>query len=548
MFGSAAEALTGASLLDLLRARAGGADGDGATSAREIEAIERHFAAATPFRDLPLAVQIDGQPCWWSLTAKPLPDADGRPMGWRGVAADVTETQRANRRLLWLAHFDPLTGVANRHRLRADMASLLDSPTVADRSFAVLCLDLDHFKLVNDTLGHTVGDGLLREVAKRLRELTRSGDTVARLGGDEFAIILRGIASSAEAEVLTQCIVDGLAVPSEVQGARLVARASIGVALAPRDGDDIDNLLNHADLALYAAKADGRGRLRVFNAQMATVTRRRLRVEQALRGALDRGEMWLAFQPQVDLGAWRVTGFEALLRWRHPELREVSPVEFIPVAEDTGEIQALGAWVLREACREAARWPGKLTVSVNVSPVQAMTGDLCVIALQALADGGLSADRLELEITESIFMKESSTTMAILMALRDAGMRIALDDFGTGYSSLAYLRRFPFDTLKIDRSFVREIGARRDLRAIVKMIIGLADTLGMRTVAEGVETEPQASVLRRYGCHSIQGFMVAKPMPAASVASFLGSWGMQPTAQGGEPVQTGLLPLTEHLQ
>jgi diguanylate cyclase (GGDEF)-like protein len=409
----------------------------------------------------------------------------------------------------------------------------------------VLYLDLDHFKTINDTLGHAIGDGLLKEVASRLLAATRQSDTVARLGGDEFAIVLSDVATSDEAEHLTERLLKGLQAPCEVQGARLAIRASIGVALAPRDGSDIDALLNHADLALYAAKSAGRGEFRLFVPHMAALTRRRLLIEQALRGALERGELSLAYQPQVDLTDWRVTGFEALLRWHHAELGDVPPDEFVPVAEEAGLIQDFGRWALQQACREAQRWPAELSVSVNVSAVQAMSPDLCQVALDALHDSGLAPHRLELEITETTFINEAEVTMSNLRALHDAGMRIALDDFGIGYSSLAYLRRFPFDTLKIDRSFVRDLRHQRDLRAIVRMIVALATTLNMRTVAEGVEEPAEVEVLGRYGCHMVQGYLVARPMPAHHVAGFLAGWGAPRHPDGPEALSTDLLVPSE---
>jgi diguanylate cyclase (GGDEF)-like protein/PAS domain S-box-containing protein len=530
--------LTAVPVLEMLQRVATEEDGSG-----RVEAIGRHLRNGTPFRNLPLTTTRDGRTRWWSLTAKPLHDADGQRTGWRGVAANITKAQRANRRLTWLAQFDPLTGLANRQQFRSQLAELLAPGLPATQACAVLCLDLDHFKAINDTLGQAVGDGLLQEVARRLLACTRRTDTVARLAGDEFAIILRDVSSVQEAEQLTGRLLESLQAPCEARGARVAVRASIGVAMAPRDGSDTDALLNHAFLALKAAKSAGRGDFRLFAPQMAAVTRRRLLIEQALRDALARGELSLAFQPQVDLTDWRVTGFEALLRWSHAELGDISPAEFVPVAEHAGLIQAIGQWVLVRACREAARWPDGLIVSVNVSPAQVMSRDLCRISQAALRDSGLAPERLELEITESIFMNETDATMLILHSLHDAGMRIALDDFGTGYSSLAYLRRFPFDTLKIDRSFVREIMSLEESRAIVKMIIDLAHTLDMRTVAEGVDEPAQVSVLGRYSCNTVQGYLVARPMPADQVSDFLAGWGSLPRPGVHDAKPTELLPL-----
>ncbi len=521
-FGLPTAQLAQRTMLELLRTRL--ADDDAARA--QWTSLRRHLADGQPFRDLPLAFAGDDRTRWWSFSAKPLVDAAGRCTGWRGVAADITDAHDANRRLTWLAHNDALTGLCNRHRFRSELAALLaqqGAPGEAG-SFALLCVDLDHFKTINDTLGHAVGDDLLQEVARRLSERTRRNDTVARVGGDEFAVILRGVFTREEVEALTRRLLDGLQAPCEVQGARVAVRASIGVAMASYDGGDIDTLLNNADLALYAAKSAGRGEFRFFAPDMAALTRRRLLIEQELREALARGELSLAFQPQVRLADCRVTGFEALLRWYHPELGQVSPAEFVPVAEEAGLIAPIGEWVLAEACRQAASWPGELMVSVNVSPVQVMSQDLCRVALDTLQATGLAAARLELEITESIFLNETASALQSLEALHAAGMRVALDDFGTGYSSLAYLRRFPFDTLKIDRSFVRESMSQRDAQAIVESIAGLARMLNMQIVAEGVEEASQVEMLKQHGCDAIQGYLVARPMPAGEVHTFLRDW------------------------
>ena len=522
LFGLPAAQLSASPALDLL---AGLVTDE---HAHQLAALRDSLEAAVPFSRLPLALTREGHTRWWSLTAKPLFDVTGRRTGWRGVAADITDAQRANRQLTWLAHFDTLTGLANRYQFRSDLADLLRPAVGGPRPFAVLCLDLDHFKTINDTLGHAVGDGVLQEVARRLLGRTRRSDTVARLGGDEFAVILRDVETQAEAGVLTQRLLDGLQSPVDVQGTRILVRTSVGIAIAPRDGSEIDALLNHADLALYAAKSEGRGEFRFFAPQMGAQTRRRLSIEHALRGAVARRELSLAFQPIVSLAAWQVLGFEALLRWEHPELGAVLPAEFIPVAEETGLIDEIGQWVLDEACRQAVRWPDALTVSVNVSPVQAMSQNLLQAAMSALRRHGLPAGRLELEITESVFISDVPATVEVMRSLHAAGLRIALDDFGTGYSSLAYLRRFPFDTIKIDSSFVHELMDRHDAQAIVGMIVGLARALHMRIVAEGVERPDQARALHWHGCDALQGAVLAEPMPAGEVPAFLVHWPTRP--------------------
>ena len=496
-----------------------------------------------PFKDLLLPLPASGKTRWWSLTAKPLLTAEGRCVGWRGVATDITEARRANSKLTFLAHYDALTGLANRHQLRAQLADLLTPGAGAAQPCALLCLDLDHFKTINDTLGHAVGDGLLQEVARRLLASIRLSDTAGRLGGDEFVVILQDVKSREEVAVLTRRLLDNLHQPCEIQGASISLRTSIGVAMAPADGVQIDTLLNNADLALYAAKSESRGDFRFFEPRMATQTRRRLQIEHGLRDAMGNGELRLVYQPQIDLKHWRVIGFEALLRWQHPELGEVSPAEFIPVAEESGLILDMGHWVLSEACAAASDWPEAVHVSVNVSSVQAMSADLCEAIRQILAGLGMPARRLELEITESVFLNESHATIQGLRSLKALGLRIALDDFGTGYSSLAYLRRFPFDTLKIDHSFVRELMARGDARAIVRTIIGLARTLNMNTVAEGVEEPQQLEVLAGLGCGAIQGHYVAHPMPATEVPAFLTTWSARARPEPAHLRRTDAIPL-----
>jgi diguanylate cyclase (GGDEF)-like protein len=391
----------------------------------------------------------------------------------------------------------------------------------------VLCLDLDHFKSVNDSLGHAAGDALLRIVGDRLRAATRRSDTVARLAGDEFAVLMAADEPT-EIEQLSQRLLESLRAPCEIGGVNVATRASIGVALAPHHGNDVDTLMNHADLALYAAKSAGRDEVRFFTPDMAMSTRRRVALEQALRQALPRGELRLVFQPQVRFSDWRIEGFEALLRWRHPEFGDVSPSEFVPVAEEAGLMPVIGQWVLVEACRQAMNWPQPLSVSVNVSPVQATTPDFVDRVFAAAQDGELPLQRLELEITESLFLQESTATSLALHQLNRAGVRLALDDFGTGYSALAHLRHFPLQTLKIDRSFVRELSNRGNARSIVRMIVGLARTLNMRTVAEGVEEPAHAAVLGRYGCDLLQGWLASRPIEADAVAAFIASWPDRP--------------------
>ena len=493
-------------------------------TAQVIRQLYKSVGQHLPFRDLVIPLDALGNRRWWSLSAKPLFDAAGRCVGWRGVAADVTETQRATEQLTYLAHFDALTGLMNRHRFRARVAELLEPRDGHMASCAVLLLDLDHFKTINDTLGHAAGDTLLQEMARRLCAAMPPGAAVARLGGDEFALALPGEAGEESIAQITRDLQLALHAPCDLQGATVSVRSSIGIAIATGATAQIDALLNHADLALYAAKSDGRGKFCFFAARMAAQTRRRISIESQLRGALARGEISVVFEPQVDLLRWRVTCFEALLRWNHPELGTIPPLEFIPVAEDSGLILEIGDWVMREACRHAAQWPESVYVTVNVSAVQVMNDGLVERLRAILRETGLAPGRLELEITESTFLSETRSTLTVLHALHRMGVRIALDDFGTGYSSLAYLRSFPFNTLKIDAAFVRELMTRKDARAIVKTIIALAATLRMDTVAEGVEEPAQVNVLERYGCKAIQGHYMARPLSGALVAEFLDDW------------------------
>ncbi len=489
-------------------------------------ALHEKLTEGHPFRDVQVSLLLDGKQRWWSLTAKPLVDERGRPLGWRGVARDVTQARMADRKLAWLAHFDTLTGLTNRAHFRVLLEKALAHTRRYGGGGAVMCLDLDGFKNVNDTLGHATGDVLLTEVGKRLRDAVGNGrsDVVARLGGDEFAVLLRTATTEADVAGVAQQILDAMKPPCITQGAEIPVRASIGIARFPEDGLSVDEMMQHADLALYDAKANATGSMRFFAQRMGEQVRRRLILERDLREALERKQLHLHFQPKVDLNTWRVLGFEALLRWNHPEHGDIPPAEFIPVAEEAGLILAIGEWALLEACVHAARWPEELQVAVNISPVQVMAQNLPDAVQNALRVSGLAAHRLELEITESVFINETRGTVGRLHALRRLGVAIALDDFGTGYSSLAYLRRFPFDTLKIDRAFVRELLVSRDARAIVRNILALAKALRMSTVAEGVEEPAQVKVLEAEGCDIVQGYYVAKPLPADQVLHFALTW------------------------
>jgi len=415
-----------------------------------------------------------------------------------------------------MAHHDALTDLPNRALLRERLDAALAYVRRGD-SLAVHYLDLDHFKSINDTLGHAVGDDLLKAVAERLRGCVRDTDTVARLGGDEFAIVQIGLRDIREAADMAQRILDLFRSPFEPGGHHVTADASVGVAIAPNDGLDADQLIKNADLALYGAKADGRGTYRFFESEMDVRMKARRSLEIDLRHALHRGEFELHYQPQINLLSNRVCGCEALLRWRHPERGMISPAEFVPVAEETGLIVALGEWVVRQACTDAEKWPQDVKVAVNISPAQLMNQNLLPMVVNALATSNLKADRLEFEITEAVLLQNNERTMAALHQLRDLGARIALDDFGTGYSSLSYLRRFPFDKIKIDRSFIKDLSGEGGSLAIVQAIMNLAFSLNMTTTAEGVETEQQLEIVKALGCTELQGFLFSAAIPARDI-------------------------------
>ncbi|MBB5686381.1 putative bifunctional diguanylate cyclase/phosphodiesterase [Sphingobium boeckii] len=435
----------------------------------------------------------------------------------RSFNAMSTGIAERENRIAHLAFHDSLTDLPNRVLFREQLDADLRRATHRDAPVAVLCLDLDGFKSVNDTLGHPVGDEMLKLVSKLISELCGEAH-LARLGGDEFAIILNDQAATDRPRALAQSIVDRLREPLFVAGHSVATGASIGIAIAPHDGDDADTLLKNADLALYRAKQDGRSTFCFFEPALDAAARARRQLELDMREALSEGQFRLDFQPVLCLKNDRISGFEALLRWHHPTRGLVSPVEFIPVAEDTGLIIQIGEWVIHEACRQAKSWPAHMRVAVNVSPLQFRSPGLKGVIVQALAYSGIEPHRLEIEMTESIFLENTDDTLALLHSLRALGIRFALDDFGTGYSSLSYLRSFPFDKIKIDRSFVTGIASEQNAAAIVRAIVDLATALGMETTAEGVELESQMAELRAQGCGTIQGFLYSRPVSAEQAA------------------------------
>ncbi len=434
---------------------------------------------------------------------------------------DITERKRAESRLAFMAQHDALTGLPNRTLLRQQMDDMLLHTRRSAERLAVLVLGLDNFKAVNDTLGHGVGDMLLRGVAKRLRSTLREEDAIARLNSDEFAILQSGVTRPEDATLLARRLLEAIADPFLLDEHSVVIGASIGIAVSPGDGDDSDKLLKNADLALSRAKNDFRGTFSFFEAEMDARAQCRRKVEIDLRNAIQNDLLQPYYQPLVDLATGRITGFEALVRWPDPERGMIPPGEFIPVAEETGLINAIGSLMLRRACADAALWPDDVRVAVNLSPLQFRIGNLLSLVMDALKQSGLSARRLELEITETLLLEKSSEVLATLHALRALGVRISMDDFGTGYSSLSYLRSFPFDKIKIDRSFVQEVDANRDAQAIIRSIVSLGKGLGVTITAEGVETEAELSCLRAEGCHEGQGFLFSRARPHAEIVALL---------------------------
>jgi diguanylate cyclase (GGDEF)-like protein/PAS domain S-box-containing protein len=434
---------------------------------------------------------------------------------------DITERKRAEARLAFMAQHDGLTGLPNRNLLRQHMDEVLSHSRRGAEKVAVLVLGLDNFKAVNDTLGHGIGDKLLRAVAKRLRSTLREEDTLARLNSDEFAIVQSGLLRPEDAVLLARRLLEAIGDPYLFDGQSVVIGASIGIAMSPGDGDESEKLLKNADMALSRAKNDSRGTFSFFESEMDARAQSRRRIEIELRDAIQNDVLRPYYQPLVDLSTGRITGFEALVRWPHPDRGMISPAEFIPVAEETGLINGLGGLMLRRACMDAVMWPDEVHVAVNLSPLQFRVGNLLSIVMDALKQSGLPAKRLELEITETLLLEKSSQVLATLHALRALGVRISMDDFGTGYSSLSYLRSFPFDKIKIDQSFVRDLGSNREGQAIVRSIVSLGIGLGVTITAEGVETEAELSCLRLEGCHEGQGFLFSRARPNAEIVALL---------------------------
>jgi diguanylate cyclase (GGDEF)-like protein/PAS domain S-box-containing protein len=481
----------------------------------ELTALVSIAMSGSAYRDIEVPVLINGEERWWCISGRPQLDADGKIVRTRGTTSDITEAKHAAAKIAHLARYDSLTDLPNR-MLFGETLTRAIARRPENKLLAVLYLDIDHFKSINDMLGHAIGDQVLKIAASRIENSLGLNDIVGRQGGDEFSVILPEIASRAEAEAVADAIVAALAEPIIIDDQQINTGASVGIAYAPDDGESAQDLIKSADLALYHAKQNGRGRHSTFEINMHEAMKARRQIEIDLRSAINRDELELYYQPLINLESGDIIGYEALLRWNHPN-GMVMPDTFIPVAEETGLIVPLGEWVIRNALNEVKRWPEHLGVAVNLSPAQMRSPNLIPTIVNALAASGVQPHRLEMEITETVLMQDTDANLSVLHKLRALGVRIALDDFGTGYSSLNYLRSFPFDKIKIDRCFVNDVDSRDDSRAIVRAVTGLASSLGMVTTAEGVEREDQLDELRREGCTEVQGYFFSRPMPANHV-------------------------------
>ncbi|MET3924312.1 EAL domain-containing protein [Devosia sp. 2618] len=483
--------------------------------------METAVANQETFQDLELRVMADGKERWWNLTGKPAFDETGKSFGYIGTGSDVTDRKIAERRITTLAHHDPMTGLLNRTRFTEQLNSCVAKLERYGTPFSVLYLDLDQFKLVNDSRGHLAGDKLLVQVAKRVQDVVRETDWVARLGGDEFAII---VSTNSNAEAVAQLslrLIENIGRPYIIDGDQVSIGVSIGIAMAPANGTRPDQILRNADLALYRAKADGRSVYRFFESQMDSEARERRLLEVELRDALSKDELVLYYQPLVSAVDEHTVGFEALIRWNHPMRGLVPPAEFIPVAEQSNLIVDIGDWTIEQACLAAASWPERMTVAVNLSAKHFRRSDIAVVVTKALSISGLAPERLEIEITEGLLLENPDEVVEKLTEIRRLGVTIAMDDFGTGYSSLSYLLKFPFDKIKIDRSFVDASSDDEVARDILKTIASLGKTLKLTITAEGVETREQADFLAGIACHQLQGFYFSRPLNSIDLPHYM---------------------------
>jgi len=487
--------------------------GDGRATGDGERTLGFHLSTRLAFTEIAVRAAGGQDVRWWSLSGRPAFDEYGNFLGFRGSGTDLTEMRRSEAEVKRLASYDPLTGLPNRILMRRTLDESLRDVAGRPKKAALFMLDLDRFKMVNDTLGHPVGDGLLRQVAERLQLVVQQDGQVGRLGGDEFNVVLPGIVEKNRLATLATAIIQALSQPYMIEGSHVSIGASVGIAIAPEDGATADALVRNADLALYAAKADGKGVHRFYEPEMHASAKDRRLLEMDLRKVMNESGLHLVYQPVVDAGSEEIVCFEALVRWNHPTRGPISPADFIPVAEEIGLIPQIGEWVLRTACMEAANWTDPVRVAVNISPIQFANPSLPGIVMSALAAAQLPPSRLELEITEGVFLNDDAATDAMFARLKAIGVRFALDDFGTGYSSLGYLKKAPFNKIKIDQSFVRGAAVPGNRNAaIIRAIVTLAESLGMETTAEGAETPDELALIRSLGCSHIQGYIFGRPM------------------------------------
>ena len=512
--GRVSEALIGQPLVELFDLADTGQEGE--------RTLMFHLSARSAFQELPMRAAIRSEERWWSVSGRPIYDDYDNFVGFRGSGTDLTEKRRSQQQASRLAHYDSLTGLANRFHMSQALDKILASQQQKNRNCAVLLLDLDRFKHVNDTMGHPAGDALLKQVAQRLERAVGQSGQVGRLGGDEFQVIVPGRIERVRLGALATEIIHTLSQPYLIDAQRVVIGASLGIALSPDDGVTSEELIRNVDLALYAAKDQGRGRFHFYADDLHAEAEERARIERDLRDAISQGQLQLYYQPVVSTATEKIVGLEALLRWQHPTKGWIPPAKFVETAEDTGLIAQIGEWALRTACLDLARWPEDVRVAVNVSPLQFANPQLPAIVTSAIAQAGIHPSRLELEITESVFLTDDADTDAMFAALKGVGVRLALDDFGTGYSSLGYLKKAPFDKIKIDQSFVRgatQAGSRNG--AIIAAITSLAQALGMDTTAEGVETLDELDLVRLHGCSHVQGYIYERALSAEAVSQRL---------------------------
>tara|TARA_R110002020_G_scaffold11340_5_gene42723 strand:+ start:2464 stop:4857 length:2394 start_codon:yes stop_codon:yes gene_type:complete len=483
--------------------------------------LARDIDAHATFQDVELRVTAAGAEWWWSLTGKPAFDEAGTYLGYIGTGSDITERKLAERRITMLAHHDPMTGLLNRNKFTEQLNSCVARLERYGAPFAVMFLDLDQFKSINDSRGHIAGDRLLVQVAQRINERVREPDLAARLGGDEFAILLPNTGDADGVGRLADALIADIRRPYSLEGDMVGIGVSIGIAMAPHNGTQSDAILRHADLALYRAKAEGRSTYRFFENQMDSEARERRQLEVELRDAVAKGELALHYQPVVATDDEQPVGFEALIRWNHPRRGMLAPASFMPVAELSNLIADIGDWTIEQACIAASSWPAHLTVAVNLSAKHFRLSDIALVVQKALAMSGLAPERLELEITEALLMENLDEVVQRLTALHQIGVTIAMDDFGTGYSSLSHLLKFPFDRIKIDRSFVHASGEDAVARETLKAIAALGRTLKLKITAEGVETEEQVAFLAGIACHQLQGYYFGRPLDPAGLAQYL---------------------------